>query len=93
MSLVGILFLVLEGAVFLAWAFLMFRTLFRLNRHAVARRRAHGGYPFMGLGETFSTFGAFAKGHIFPNDRKLLAILTLVLFALIGLRVILIGAA
>ncbi|MGB2200009.1 MAG: hypothetical protein ACPH5G_01600 [Pseudooceanicola atlanticus] len=93
MSLIGILFLILEGGLFLAWAFFMFRTLFRLNRHATAQRQARGGNPFMGLGETISTFGAFARGQIFPSDRKLLVILTLALFAMIALRVMLIGAA
>jgi hypothetical protein len=72
----------LQGLVFAAWAVLMFRTLLRLRRRAVART----GRPFPGLSATFEGFGAFLTAPEFRTDRRLLGAVTLALFALIFLN-------
>ena len=84
MSTTACVTLILQGVIFAAWAALMFRTLFRLNTIAAARRRAlgHGGLAFR---QTISTFADFAKGRTLRTDRNRLIWLTLLLFASIAL--------
>lgn len=81
--------LALQSLVFAGWAFLMFRSLFRLRRRAVAR----SGKTFPGVFDTLEGWGAFLSLPEFQSDRRLLGAVTLLMFALIGLNVWLAGQA
>lgn len=80
----GIL-LVLQGLVFLAWAFFMFLNLFRLRRDVVQRSGRQGFYQ-PSVTETLTSFGWFLTEPRYTWDRRILLGLTLALFALIGLN-------
>lgn len=74
-----------QTILFLAWAFIVFRTLIRLNNIATERRIDAGMGP-VGMTGTLGTFGDFLMGRVLPQDRVLLILLTLALFAGIALR-------
>lgn len=67
-----------QGLLFLFWAMLMFRTLFRLRRRAVA----DCGQAFPGLGATLRAWRAFLTEPGWRRDRRLLGALTLALVAM-----------
>lgn len=71
--------------IFLAWSFVAFRTLVRLNNVATERRISEGLGP-VGTSKTLGTFGDFLRGNILPHDRMLLVVLTLTMFASIAVR-------
>lgn len=71
----------LQGIVFAAWTYWMFRCLFRLRRRAVAET----GSAFPGLGATLRSFAAFATLPDHARDRRILLALTVAMFALIAL--------
>ncbi len=73
-------FLIVEGIVFAVWAFLMFRTLFRLRARAVRET----GASFPGPVSTLKYFGLFLRAPEYRRDRRLLLAVTLLLFALIA---------
>ena len=73
----------LQGVVFLIWAGLMFRALFRLRARAVQR----SGRTFPGLLDTLEGYGAFLTLPEFRRDRRLLGAATLALFAMIAVNV------
>ncbi len=75
--------LAVQAAVFALWAFLMFRTLFRLRRRAVAR----SGRSVPGVGDTLEGWTAFLRLPDYRADRRLLAGVTLLMFALIALHI------
>lgn len=77
--------LVAQTVIFLGWAFVAFRTLIRLNNIATDKRIAQRMGP-VGMSGTLSTFGDFARGRVLPHDRILLILLTVALFASMGLR-------
>lgn len=77
--------LVAQTVLFLAWAFIAFRTLIRLNGVATERRLSEGLGP-VGMSQTIATFGDFARGKVLSSDRTLLILLTLALFASIAIR-------
>ena len=62
----------LQGIVFAAWTYWMFRCLFRLRRRAVAET----GSAFPGLGATLRSFAAFATLPDHARDRRILLALT-----------------
>ena len=64
MSLERIIMLALGAAIFIAWAFMMFRVLFLLRKRA----EEETGKPFPGLGESLSHWGRFFR-H--PEDKVL----------------------
>lgn len=70
--------LAVQGVVFAAWAFLMFRSLFRLRRRAVER----SGRMIPGVRDTLEGYRAFLTLPEFRGDRRLLGAATLALFAL-----------
>lgn len=70
-----------QGAVFLCWAFVMFRSLFRLRRDLVDRAGA-SGFHAPSPAETLRSFGGFLTEPRHARDRRLLAFLTVLLFAL-----------
>lgn len=76
---------VLQGAVFIAWAFLMFRSLFRLRRDVVQRAGRQGFYQ-PSVAETLTSFGWFLTEDRYARDRRILGVLTLMLFAMIALQ-------
>lgn len=88
-----ILLLAVQGVVFVAWAVLMFRTLFRLRAIASERRAASGGGFLAGFGHTLQTFRDFAVRPVHRRDRRRLILLTLLMFALIAGNLLLIPAA
>ena len=69
-----------QGAVFVVWTIMMFRTLFRLRARAVAET----GSSLPGPIATLRMFGAFVTEPGYQRDRRILGALTLVLIALIG---------
>jgi len=69
-----------QGLVFAVWTFWMFRCLFRLRARAVAET----GSAFPGPGATLRSFHAFAVRPEFARDRRILLVLTLVMFATIA---------
>ncbi|WP_136634336.1 hypothetical protein [Pseudooceanicola onchidii] len=77
--------LVAQTVLFLAWAFVAFRSLIRLNGIATERRLAEGNGP-VGMSHTIATFGDFARGKVLRHDRNMLALLTLALFASMAIR-------
>jgi len=79
-------YLVLLGLVFAIWAFVWFRALFGLKRIADQRRREAGIGYFAGIGITIAVFGAFLWEPAHRPRRRQVLFWTLVLFALILLR-------
>jgi len=77
--------LLAQGLVFLLWAYLMFRTLFRLARIAQDRQTRAGGGPIPGPGQTLRAWHDFATRAEHRPDRNRLIAVTLLLFALIAL--------
>ncbi len=69
-----------QGLVFLAWGIQMFRCLFRLRAHAVAKSGKLWPGPIVSL----RSFKAFVTEPEFQRDRRMLAVLTALLFVLIG---------
>lgn len=67
-----------QAAVFALWAWLAWRSLFRLRARAVER----SGRAFPGLGATLEAFGAWLRDPVFARERRQLGLATLVLFAL-----------
>ena len=85
MSTGQIIQLVLQGLVFLAWAGLMFRTLFLLRRRA----EAETGQTFAGPGQFLTQLGRWLRAPEDKTDRSTLFFLTFVLFAMIASSVFL----
>ena len=83
MSLGYIAILGLQGLVFVAWAIHAFRCLFKLLARAVAET----GIGLPGIRVGLHMFRAFAFGPEYERDRRILLILTLLLFMLIGVVV------
>lgn len=76
------LLLAVQAAVFGLWAVLMFRNLFRLRRRAIET----SGRAFPGPVTTLIQFRDFLRLPEFRRDRRLLAAVTLLMFALIALN-------
>ena len=70
--------LAVQGVVFAFWTFLMFRTLFRLRRHAIDG----GAGPMPGVVATLGAWRDFATLPRFRGERRLLGAVTLLLLAL-----------
>jgi len=81
--------LVVSGGLFVAWAVAMFATLFQL-RAATARR--YGG-SLLNIGNTFRGYRDFLRDAEWRPRRRLLAGLTLALFAAILARALLLAQA
>ena len=64
MTITRIVLLALGAVIFIAWATLMFRTLFLLRRRA----EAESGKPFPGPGQSLRQWGRFFRGI---EDRRL----------------------
>ncbi|MDO9524398.1 MAG: hypothetical protein Q7J57_02485 [Gemmobacter sp.] len=75
-----VILLPIQGMIFVVWTFLMYRSLFRLRRRAVAR----SGQIFPGLSATLEAFGAFVTDPEFARDRRQLGWATVVMLASIG---------
>jgi hypothetical protein len=73
--------LILEGLVFALWAFLMFRSLFRLR----ARAARETGSAFPGPFATLRAVGDWLRDPATKSDRMTLLAVTLVLFAIIAI--------
>ena len=73
----------LQGVVFVLWAGLLFRALFRLRARAVGR----SGRTFPGLIDTLESYGAFLTLPDYRRDRRLLGLATLALFAILAVNV------
>ena len=67
-----------QGAVFLVWAVVAFRVLFRLRAHAVAA----SGRAFPPVSAQLDAFAAGARDPAFAADRRRLLILTAAVLAL-----------
>lgn len=74
--------LVVQGAVFALWCVLMFRTLFRLRRHAIAK----GAGPIPGITPSLGAWRDFLTLPPFRAERRLLGAVTLLLLALSALH-------
>jgi hypothetical protein len=74
-----------QTVIFLAWAFVAFRALIRLNAVATERRAAEGMGP-IGMSDTIGAFGDFARGRVLQHDRLLLILLSVALFATLAVR-------
>lgn len=85
MNPIVVFVMVAQVIIFLAWAFVAFRTLFRLNSVAMDRRVAEGLGP-IGMSQTIATFADFARGRILPGDRSQLLLLTLAMIVMLALR-------
>lgn len=72
--------LVVQAAVGMLWAVLMFRTLFRLRARAVR----DSGQMFPGPGATLRSFAAFLTDPAMAADRRQLGLATLAMFASIA---------
>jgi hypothetical protein len=70
--------IVVQGIVFLAWAFVAFRFLFRLRAHAVAA----SGRTFPPVAAQLDAFAAGARDPAFAADRRRLVLLTLAVLTL-----------
>ena len=70
----------LEAVVFAAWGFHAFRCLFKLLGRAVAET----GHPLPGIRVGLHMFRIFATAPEYARDRRILLLLTLALFVLIG---------
>ena len=77
--------LVLQGLVFLAWAALMFRTLFLLRSRSVSET----GGAFPGPGQFLTQLGRWLRAPEDRQDRNTLFFLTFVLAAMIASSVLL----
>ncbi len=91
MSTLNILWLVAMTAVFLVWAFFMFRMLWRLTRRSLGRYEKTGGGYFRWAGHSLSSFGEFATSGADRKERRRLLLLTALLFAIIIARPILLA--
>ncbi|PWK59755.1 hypothetical protein [Roseicyclus mahoneyensis] len=72
--------LILQSLVFLAWAILMYRTLFMLRRRAMEET----GNAFPGPGQFITQVGRWLRAPEDRSDRSTLLFLTFVLFAMIA---------
>lgn len=88
MTPAAILFLTIQGVIFLFWAALAFRTLFRLRAIAVADT----GRAFPGMRAQIAAFGVFVRGPEFRSARRRLGILTLAMIGLSALAPFVLGA-
>ena len=79
----------LQSLVFLAWAVLMFRTIFGIRRRVAART----GATFPGPVSTLGGWAEFLRAPEHRSERRLLGAVTLALFALIGLNAWMAAAA
>lgn len=70
----------LQGVAFVAWTIQMFRCLFRLRARAVAESGSQWPGPIV----TLRSFRAFVTEPEYQRDRRILAVLTVLLFVLIG---------
>ncbi|MBM2292572.1 hypothetical protein JQX09_11650 [Sulfitobacter pseudonitzschiae] len=75
----GVVYLVVQGAVFALWAFQMFRALFQARRIAVANSGKIWPGPFAAL----AALRDWARSH--PRERNQLLVTTAVLFLFITL--------
>ncbi|KEJ95048.1 hypothetical protein SAMN05444149_103108 [Pseudosulfitobacter pseudonitzschiae] len=75
----GAVFLVVQGLVFVLWAFQMFRALFQARRIAVAKSGRMWPGPFAAL----AALRDWARSH--PRERNQLLVTTAVLFLFIAL--------
>lgn len=78
MTATAITVLAVQGVVFALWAFVAFRSLFRL----LAALQKTTGQPLPGLRSTLSAPGLFLTDPHFAPDRKALAVLTPLLLIL-----------
>ena len=85
MSTGQIIQLVLQGLVFIAWAALMFRTLFLWRRRA----EAETGNAISGPGQVLKQAGRWLRAPEDKPDRKTLFFLTFVLVAMVLTSVLL----
>jgi len=74
--------LAVQGVVFAVWAFLAFRTLFRLRARAVAA----SGQMFPGLGATLAAFAGFWRDPELRADRRAMGWSTAAMVAMIALN-------
>ncbi|MDF1854420.1 hypothetical protein [Pseudooceanicola sp.] len=84
MSILAIFWLVVAGAIFALWTYLAYAVLFRLRRDAVTE----SGRMFPGLGATLKSFAGFLRRPDYARERRRMWWLTLLLFAVIGLRLV-----
>ncbi len=78
MSAARIALLVVQGAVFLFWAFLMFRALFGISR----RSRPVDGRAWLGPLEVIGAYRAYLSDPAHREERRRLLYVTLLLLAL-----------
>lgn len=88
MSGAAVIRLVLMALVFIAWAWLMFRTLFLLRR----RGEAETGAMFPGPMATMRQIGIWLRNPADRSDRRTLFFLTLVLVAMIAMQALIVEA-
>ena len=81
MSSVSLILLTLQGILFAFWAYLMFRTLFRLRKRGVEKSGSFNPGPLTMLGE-FRNFLTLPEDRV---DRNRLGLVTLLLFGIIAL--------
>lgn len=91
MALSAILFLVFLGLLWLAWAFVMFRVLFRLLKVSLQRRDEQNAGYFGWLLINFGVYRDFFTRPEFHRDRLQVMGLTILVFAIILFRVWLLG--
>lgn len=75
-----VLTLILMGLIFAVWVFLLFRTLFMLNKIAASRRRERRVGYFQGIGITVEIFGEFALANEHRVERNRLVLVTVLMF-------------
>ena len=85
MTTLRLIYLAVEGLVFLLWAYLMFRALFCI----LGRHRAATGKQWVGPIEVFSVYGAYLRDPTTWPERRRLFIVTAILLALIVLSPVL----
>ena len=85
MTTLRLIYLAVEGFVFLLWAYLMFRALFGI----LGRHRAATGKQWIGPVEVFSVYGSYLRDPAAWPERRRLLIVTAILLALIFLSPVL----
>lgn len=77
MSFPVVLILAVQGLVFAAWAFFMFRAMFGILRRHLRKT----GQYWIGPVAVFSVYGQYLKDPAFRREKMTILVLTLALFA------------
>ena len=83
--------LVLMGVVFVLWAFLMFRMLWRMTKQSMEALNETGGGFFTWVTHSLRAFGGFFSDPSVATERRQLIWVTVLLMLIIAAQPILLG--